>query len=118
MAIIKLIKKPAEEIIKKGLDKVFKREISGAKGSPFELVDNLGAFPVARNVKDLPGTEIKKLKMIGEKLKKSKKDKKLIDQSGKIRGGLRMGGRIEYKSGSKGCKLAMKGKGRAYGKNS
>jgi len=28
------------------------------------------------------------------------------------------GGRIGYKSGSKGCKLAMKGKGRAYGKNS
>ena len=30
--------------------------------------------------------------MIGERLKKDKKDKKLIDQSGKIRGGLRMGG--------------------------
>ena len=118
MAIIKFLKKPAEEVIKKGLDKIYKRTIKGAEGSPFELVDNLGAFPVARNVKDLPGTEIKKLKMIGEKLKKSKKDKKLIDQSGKIRGGLRMGGRIEYKSGSKGCKLAMKGKGRAYGKNS
>ena len=28
------------------------------------------------------------------------------------------GGRVGYKSGSKGCKLAMKGKGRAYGKNS
>ncbi len=28
------------------------------------------------------------------------------------------GGRAGYKSGSKGCKLAMKGKGRAYGKNS
>ena len=28
------------------------------------------------------------------------------------------GGRIGYKAGSKGCKLAMKGKGRAYGKNS
>ena len=28
------------------------------------------------------------------------------------------GGRAMYKSGSKGCKLAMKGKGRAYGKNS
>jgi hypothetical protein len=28
------------------------------------------------------------------------------------------GGRIGLKSGSKGCKLAMKGKGRAYGKNS
>ena len=30
----------------------------------------------------------------------------------------RGGGRAGYKSGSKGCKLAMKGKGRAYGKNS
>ena len=28
------------------------------------------------------------------------------------------GGRVGFKSGSKGCKLAMKGKGRAYGKNS
>jgi hypothetical protein len=27
------------------------------------------------------------------------------------------GGRAGFKSGSKGCKLAMKGKGRAYGKN-
>ena len=39
-------------------------------------------------------------------------------------GGSRMGpfmakgGRVGLKSGSKGCKLAMKGKGRAYGKNS
>ena len=31
---------------------------------------------------------------------------------------LKSGGRAMYKSGSKGCKLAMKGKGRAYGKNS
>ena len=28
------------------------------------------------------------------------------------------GGRAMYKAGSKGCKLAIKGKGRAYGKNS
>ena len=28
------------------------------------------------------------------------------------------GGRAMYKSGTRGCKLAMKGKGRAYGKNS
>ncbi len=28
------------------------------------------------------------------------------------------GGRAGYKSGGRGCKLAMKGKGRAYGKNS
>ncbi len=32
--------------------------------------------------------------------------------------GLKSGGRAGFKSGSKGCKLAMKGKGRAYGKNS
>ena len=28
------------------------------------------------------------------------------------------GGRVGYKTGTRGCKLAMKGKGRAYGKNS
>ena len=28
------------------------------------------------------------------------------------------GGRAGYRSGGRGCKLAMKGKGRAYGKNS
>ena len=42
----------------------------------------------------------------------SKKDKDKASQ------GLRMGGRAGYKSGTRGCKLAMKGKGRAYGKNS
>ena len=31
---------------------------------------------------------------------------------------MKTGGRAGFKSGSKGCKLAMKGKGRAYGKNS
>ena len=30
----------------------------------------------------------------------------------------RGGGRAMYKSGTRGCKLAKKGKGRAYGKNS
>ena len=36
----------------------------------------------------------------------------------KIMTPLAKGGRIGLKAGSKGCKLAMKGKGRAYGKNS
>ena len=123
MAVIQLVKR-APNIIKKGVDKIFKREIKGAEGSPFKNVDDLGAFPVARNVKDLPGTEVKKLKEIGEKLKKAKikkrneASKKIFDQSGRIRGGLKMGGRASYKSGTRGCKLAIKGKGRAYGKNS
>jgi hypothetical protein len=30
----------------------------------------------------------------------------------------KVGGRAGFKAGSKGCKLAMKGRGRAYGKNS
>jgi len=123
MAVIQMVKR-APSIIKKGVEKIFKREIKGAEGSPFKNVDDLGSFPVARNVKDLPGTEKKKLKEIGEKIKKNKtkkrneSSKKLFDQSGRIRGGLRMGGRAEYKSGTRGCKLAMKGKGKAYGKNS
>jgi len=53
------------------------------------------------------------------------KDPKVVKQTGEFKkiipeamGGYRSGGRAMYKSGSKGCKLAMKGKGRAYGKNS
>ena len=34
------------------------------------------------------------------------------------RAGRKFGGRMGYKDGSKGCKMATKGKGRAYGKNS
>ena len=52
-------------------------------------------------------------------------DPKIVKQTGEFKrvipeamGGYRSGGRIMYKAGSKGCKLAMKGKGRAYGKNS
>ena len=55
---------------------------------------------------------------------KALKDKKPFEEFKKTRREVfatqRMakGGRVGYKSGSKGCKLAMKGKGRAYGKNS
>ena len=43
--------------------------------------------------------------------------KKVTDNMGNVEFKA-MGGRIGYKAGSTGCKLAMKGKGRAYGKNS
>ena len=36
----------------------------------------------------------------------------------KTEGSFAKGGSAGFKAGSKGCKLAMKGKGRAYGKNS
>ena len=125
MAIISFVKR-GPKILKKGVDKIFKREIKGTPGSPFENVDDLGNFPSFRNPKDAPGTEIKKLKDIGKKIRENKKivkdrnkeSKKLFDQAGRIRGGLKMGGRAMYRSGSRVCKLAMKGRGRAYGKNS
>ena len=49
--------------------------------------------------------------------------KKTIQSKTKIIKGRKLiekksGGRIGLKAGSKGCKLAMKGRGRAYGKNS
>ena len=59
---------------------------------------------------------------IDQMLKKDN-EKKLKEQIKIDNFGLReekraMGGRIGYKSGTRGCKLAKRGKGRAYGKNS
>ena len=115
MGIIKLIKQPAEKIIKEKLDKVFKRVISGAKDSPYKNVDDTGTFPLFRNPDDLPGTEKKKLKQAGEKIAKEFKKR---DKAKKIKE-LQMGGtKMGYKFGGAVCKIAKKGKGRAYGKNS
>ncbi len=77
------------------------RKIKGRKGSPFESVDDLGKIPDFRNPKDLPGTEIKKLKEAGKKLEEFFKKNP-----------------IEKRSGGRVCKLAKRGKGKAYGKNS
>ena len=118
MAIIKLIKKPIEEVTKKGLDKIFKKVYSGAEGSPFKNVDDLGFMPSYRNPRDLPGTEIKKVKKAGKKISEEFRKKDLAQKQA-LRTDKAMGGRIMgYQSGGKVCKLAVKGKGRAYGKNS
>ena len=53
-----------------------------------------------------------------DSLVKKSGTKKGVSGYKSIAGGLKTGGRVGLKSGSKGCKLAMKGKGRAYGKNS
>ena len=53
-----------------------------------------------------------------DSLRKKSGIKKGVSGYKSIAGGLKTGGRVGLKSGSKGCKLAMKGKGRAYGKNS
>jgi len=105
-------------------DKLYKRVLQGKEGSPFKNVDDLGSFPSYRNIKDLPGTEKKKLKKIGEKISKEfrKKDRELRNKASKemfkSAENKAMGGRVGYKSGMGVCKLAKRGKGRAYGKNS
>tara|TARA_R100000315_G_C5123350_1_gene70452 strand:+ start:140 stop:586 length:447 start_codon:yes stop_codon:yes gene_type:complete len=44
--------------------------------------------------------------------------KKIIEKGFPSKAKMAKGGRAGFAAGSKGCKLAMKGKGRAYGKNS
>ena len=65
-------------------------------------------------VRSTPGT-----KLIGTLSDLRNKEKKADFQKGDY-SDIKMakGGRAMYKSGGRGCKLAMKGKGRAYGKNS
>ena len=108
----------APEIIKKGVDNLFKKKIKGVEGSPFKEVDDLGFMPSYRNPRDLPGTEIKKVKKAGKKISEEFRKKDLAQKQA-LRTDKAMGGRIMgYQSGGKVCKLAVKGKGRAYGKNS
>ena len=97
-------------------DKLFKNKYKGAEGSPFKNVDDLGSPPYFREKSIPPGAEKKKLKEIGKKiekeLRKQDKEKPLRDL---MMGGTKYG---SFKSGGAVCKLAKRGKGRAYGKNS
>ena len=97
-------------------DKLLKRVLKGDPNSPYKEVDDLGSFPVARGVNEPAGVEKKKLKAIGKKiekeLRKQDKEKPLRDL---MMGGTKYG---SFKSGGAVCKLAKRGKGRAYGKNS
>ena len=60
------------------------------------------------------------------KKEKEKSAKRFVDtvqtimakKRSETEGSFAKGGRAGFKAGSKGCKLAMKGKGKAYGKNS
>ena len=97
-------------------DKLLKRILKGDPNSPYKEVDDLGAFPVARGVNEPAGVEKKKLKAIGPKiekeLRKQDKEKPLKELQ---KGGTKYG---SFKYGGAVCKLAKRGKGRAYGKNS
>jgi hypothetical protein len=67
------------------------------------------------NISEAKAKKILKSKKAKGKPEKSKKGR-MID--GQFYPAMAKGGRVGLKAGSKGCKLATKGKGRAYGKNS
>jgi hypothetical protein len=98
-------------------DKLLKRILKGDPNSPYKEVDDLGSFPVARGVNEPAGVEKKKLKAIGPKiekeLRKQDKEKPLKELQ---KGGTKMG--TTFRSGGRVCKIAKRGFGRAYGKNS
>ena len=101
MAIITRVKR-----LNKLADKIFKNVYKGETGSPFKNVDDLGSPPIFRQKNIKPGSEIKKNKEIGEKLKKEfkKKDKEkpLRDQQ--------MGGSKYLRGGG----ISQRGLGRAF----
>ena len=101
MGIVKLLKPKTLAEAKEKLKFLYK----GKEGSPFKLLDDLGKKPDYRNPKDEPGTEKKKLQIAGDKLKEFFKKNPITK-------------RAKKRSGGKVCKLAKRGVGRAYGKNS
>ena len=65
----------------------------------------------AMNKNETPKTYItKKQKFITKKTPQEIREREMVQKAS--------GGRIGLKAGSKGCKLAKRGRGRAYGKNS
>jgi len=95
-----------------------------------------GSVPVEKIKKEFPDASPQKIArlqtMLGDKTTPMKKERLFEGDRGRRKNVLKKaaktavkaltpfksGGRIGLKAGSKGCKLAMKGKGKAYGKNS
>ena len=113
----------------------FGKKIFGKKKpTKTETKTDLSSLPTSKNIDDLIAKEqdpFVRNKLLS--MKKSKAKGNVKDKGGNIMGtpnkersaesirkyvqGAKDGGRMGYKMGSK-CKLATKGKGRAYGKNS
>ena len=77
--------------------------------SPKKFIEDVAAGKYKKPSKD--AAYYKSIGLTGERGDKAVKDFFKPEK-------LATGGRAGYKSGTRGCKLAMKGKGRAYGKNS
>ena len=90
----------------------FKRRINKAKKQYEDIPSGMKKDP--KNTAEIQA------KLASKALKDRKPFEEFKDTRREVFATQRMakGGRAGFKSGSKGCKLAMKGKGRAYGKNS
>ena len=106
-----------------------KRFIKGTKKTRSGSINFIRATTDQTNLKeavkkakeDNPGFRVSILKPEDMRLPRSKRDKRSQKSKIALSEGPEFkakGGRAGYKSGGRGCKLAMKGKGRAYGKNS
>ncbi len=102
--------KQKEMNFRKAVDPVFKKKEGMKKDLALDQLDD------ALTRGDKSNLSTKSIKKVADA---AADDKQLTRSLQKISRDLfRGGGRAMYKSGSKGCKLATKGKGRAYGKNS
>ena len=93
------------------------------QGEKFEEKKTKGDVFRSKVKKAIKETDFRESKDRNKKLKRLDVSGPEKKGKGRIIGGefypaMAKGGRAGFKSGSKGCKLAMKGKGRAYGKNS
>ena len=102
--------KQKEMNFRKAVDPVFKKKEGMKKDLALDQLDD------ALTRGDKSNLSTKSIKKVADA---AADDKQLTKSLQKFERDLfRGGGRAMYKSGSKGCKLATKGKGRAYGKNS
>ena len=118
----KKISKLKEEKLMKNFAKATKSIHSKKEGMPKEIARNqFEAAISSENVgtgldKNLAKGDMSSIKKIADA---AADENQLASTERKMSRDLfRGGGRAGLKHGSKGCKLAMKGKGRAYGKNS
>jgi hypothetical protein len=77
-----------------------------------DLMEQLKKAKEEGKVETKQKSKLLRKKTEGEKINKLLKEAAYGDNK------MAKGGRVGFKAGSKGCKLAKRGRGRAYGKNS
>ena len=112
--------RPPGSEARKAKSKKFMDKITGDKKDPNDVIIKKEKPTGIKSGSERPqiiainGIEYNKKLYTPEYLKQKQKEQRQEKYKDKFL----KGGRAGFKSGSKGCKLAMKGKGRAYGKNS